>query len=292
VQDLTGNVMSLSQAFGQDLNGTVNAVGQMMRTGLAKNGQEALDILTVGFQQGNDKAGDLLDTFNEYGTQFRKVGLDGKTAMGLISQGLKAGARDADIVADSIKEFSIRAVDGSKTTAAGFAALGLSGKKMAEDVAAGGPRASAALQLTLDKLRQIKDPADRAQVAVALFGTQAEDMGQALYALDPATAAAAGGMGNVDGAAQRLNDTLGDTAANKIESVKRKVEEWGASLVEVKGPIGDVGAAAAAFGPQALETLAPLGQMLAALKMQGASGRSPRRRPRSPRWAPRPRWRA
>jgi phage-related minor tail protein len=272
VQGLTGNVMSLSQAFGQDLNGTVNAVGQMMRTGLAKNGQEALDILTVGFQQGNDKAGDLLDTFNEYGTQFRKVGLDGKTAMGLISQGLKAGARDADIVADSIKEFSIRAIDGSKQTADGFTRLGLSAKKMSDDVAAGGPRASAALQMTLDKLRAIKDPTERAQIAIELFGTQAEDMGQALYALNPATAAAAGGMTNVDGAAQKLNDTLGNTAQSKIESVKRKVEEWGASLVQVKGPIGDVGALVAAFGPQALEVVAPLGQMLVALKMQGAVG--------------------
>jgi len=268
VQALTGNVMSLSDAFGQDLNGTVNAVGQMMRTGLAKNGQEALDVLTVGFQQGNDKAGDLLDTFNEYGTQFRKVGLDGKTAMGLISQGLKAGARDADIVADSIKEFSIRAIDGSKSTVAGFTRLGLSARKMADDVAAGGPRASAALGLTLDKLRAIKDPTERAAIAVQLFGTQAEDMGDALYALDLDTAAQ--GIGSVDGAAQKLNDTLGDTAQNKIESVKRKVEEWGASLVEVKGPIGTAGAMIAAFGPQALSTLAPLASMLAALRMQGA----------------------
>jgi hypothetical protein len=97
-----------------------------MRTGLAKNAQDALNIVTVGFQAGDDKAGDFLDTLNEYGTQFRKLGLDGKEATGLISQGLKAGARDGDLVADALKEFSIRAVDGSKTTKKGFEALGLS----------------------------------------------------------------------------------------------------------------------------------------------------------------------
>jgi hypothetical protein len=54
VQSITGRVMSLAQAFEQDLGGTVNAVGQMVRTGLADNAEEALDILTRGFQEGND----------------------------------------------------------------------------------------------------------------------------------------------------------------------------------------------------------------------------------------------
>lgn len=268
IEALTGKVMSLSQAFGQDLNGTVNAVGQMLRTGLAQNGDEALDILTVGFQRGNDKAGDLLDTVNEYGTQFRKVGLDGRDMMGLISQGLKAGARDADIVADAIKEFSIRAVDGSKTTVDGFKSIGLNADIMREKIAKGGPAAKEGLGQVLDGLRAIKDPAERSRIAVELFGTQAEDLGDALYALDLDTTSQ--GLGNVDGAAQQLNDTLNDTAANKIESVKRGFEQWGASLVEVKGPVGDIGAAVAAFGPQAISTLSPLASMLAALKMNGA----------------------
>lgn len=272
VQGVTANVMSLAQAFGQDTTGAINAVAQMMRTGLAPDAQSALDVLTVGFQAGNDKAGDLLDTFNEYGTQFRKLGLDGKTAMGMITQGLQAGARDADIVADAIKEFSIRAIDGSQSTAAGFDAIGLSSQKMSAEIQKGGKPAAAALQLTLDKLRGMKDPGERAAAAVNLFGTQAEDLGDALYALNPATAGATAGMGQVDGAAQRLNDTLGDTAQSKIESVKRGFEEWSAKLVETKGPLGDVAAGVMAFGPQALGVLAPLGSMLAALRMQGAVG--------------------
>jgi phage-related minor tail protein len=106
LQGVTTDVMALAQTFDQDLGGVTAAVGQMIKTGLAKDAGQALDILTKGFQSGADKAGDLLDTMNEYGTQFRKFGIDGQMATGLLSQGLKGGARDADLVADAIKEFS------------------------------------------------------------------------------------------------------------------------------------------------------------------------------------------
>lgn len=223
IQSIAGKVTDLSKTFDMDLGGATNAVAQMMKTGLAKNAKEALDILTVGAQKGADKAGDLADTFNEYGTQFRKVGLDGKTAMGLLSQGLQAGARDADIVADSIKEFSIRAVDGSKTTAQGFQSLGLNADDMASRIARGGKSSSQALDLTLDKLRSIKDPAERSRIAVMLFGTQAEDMGDALYALDPSKAVDT--LGKVGGAADKMGKTLHSGPSHQIEVFKRTLEQ-------------------------------------------------------------------
>jgi phage-related minor tail protein len=238
LQDVTAKVLTLTDVFEQDLGGTTAAVGQMMKTGMAKDATEALDIITAGLQQGADKAGDLMDTFNEYGTQFRKVGLDGKTAMGLLAQGLKAGARDADLVADSIKEFAIRAIDGSKTTADGFKAIGLDAKKMAADIAAGGPRANAALDLTLDRLRSIKDPVKQSAAAVQLFGTQAEDMGKALFALDPSTAVT--GLGNVAGAAQRASDAMGDTPSARIEKFKRTITQGFVNgLGNLIGKLGD-----------------------------------------------------
>jgi phage-related protein len=221
LQRITASVLDVSTAFDQDLGGTTAAVGQLMRTGLAPNAEAALDIITVGFQNGVDKSGDFLDTINEYGTQFRKLGLDGATATGILSQGLQAGARDADVVADAIKEFSIRAIDGSKLTGEGFQALGLDGAEMARKIAAGGPEASGALDLVLDRLRAMPDPVERSQAAVALFGTQAEDLGDALFALDPS--AAVGALGEVGGAAQRMGDTLNNNAATNLESFKRQM---------------------------------------------------------------------
>ncbi|MCX5562712.1 phage tail tape measure protein [Streptomyces sp. NBC_00038] len=217
---LSSAALNLAEVFDADVGESTKAVGQLIRTGLVKNGKEGFDLLTAGFQSGADKAGDLIDTVNEYSTQWRKAGLDGATAIGLINQGLQAGARDGDVVADSIKEFTIRAVDGSKTTADGWKALGLNADDMAAKFAKGGKAANGVLALTLDRLRGIKDPVKQSQAAVALFGTQAEDLGQALYSLDPTTAAK--GIGKVGGAAGKMGKTLHNTASNDIEVFKRQ----------------------------------------------------------------------
>lgn len=220
---LTKSALNLAEAFDADVSDSTRAAGQLMKTGLVKNGREAFDVITRGFQLGADRSGDLLDTLTEYPTQFRDLGLTGKQSVGLLTQGLKAGARDADIVADSLKEFAIRAKDGSKATAQGFAAIGLDADKMATTFAKGGPKAARALDTVFDRLRSIKDPAERSKVAIALFGTQAEDMQKALFSLDPSKAA--GALGKVGGAADSMGKKLHDNAASNIESFKRTAQQ-------------------------------------------------------------------
>lgn len=211
------------------------SVQQLLRTGLAKSADEALDVLTRGLQEGGDKAEDLLDTFNEYPTQLRKLGLSAEQSLGLLLQGLRAGARDSDIVADALKEFSIRAVDGSKTTADGFKRLGLNGKQMAEDIAAGGQRANTALDRTLDRLRAVKDPVQQAQIAVELFGTQAEDLGKALFALDPSNAVNA--VGKVAGATDRASAALSTGLGPQLEAMHRRWDQFKADIGDRAAPV-------------------------------------------------------
>lgn len=233
LQKVTEQAFAVASVGSEDIAKVTAAAGQMLRTGLAKNATEAMDILTVGFQKGVDKSQDLLDTFNEYGTQFRVLGLSGQMAMGLLQQGLKAGARDADVVGDSLKEFAIRSVDGSTKTANGFRMLGLVGSDMAQRIGKGGKSAADALQLTLDKLKNIRDPVLRAQVAVALFGTQSEDMAKALMSLDPSTAVA--GLGQVAGAADKAGKALGGDAKTQFQAFIRTLQT---GFVDVMG--GDV----------------------------------------------------
>ena len=271
IESVTAKVMSLAQAFDQDVTGATNAVAQMMKTGLAPDAETALDIITAVFQKGVDKSGDFLDTLNEYGTQFRKFGLDGQTATGLLTQGLAAGARDADLVADSIKEFSIRAIDGSKTTVDGFTSIGLSAQDMSAKIAAGGPAAASALDETLDRLRAIQDPAERSRVAVELFGTQAEDLGDALFALDPSSAVQA--LGDFAGAADGVNQTLGETASQKIEAVKPDSQGMVMDIVGVQGPLGSLAAGVVGLGGDAINIVGSLGMAAVALRGMGiASG--------------------
>ncbi|MFF7012218.1 phage tail tape measure protein [Streptomyces fimicarius] len=218
--EISTKVQDLSTLFEVDLGQAANAAGQAVKTGLAKNSTEALDVMYRGFQIMGPRADDLADTFNEYSTIFRSLGLDMKTVTGLFSQGMKAGARDTDVVADALKEFQIRTTDGSKASAEGFELLGMSAKKSTAMFAEGGAGAAKGLQTVLDKLRAMKDPVDRNAASVALFGTKSEDLGKALYALDPSKAVA--DLGKVGGAAQRAGDALRSDAGSKFEAFKRR----------------------------------------------------------------------
>ena len=207
---------------GETAGATTEAVAQILKNKLAPNAKAAFDLLVRGQELGINKSEDLLDTFNEYSTQFRALGLDGPKALGLLNQGLKAGARDADTVADSLKEFAIRAKDGSATTVDGFKSIGLNAKQMQAVFAKGGPGAAAGLGLVLDKIRAIKDPAEQSRVAVELFGTKSEDMQAALLALDPSTAVK--GLGELEGAADRAGNTLNDNAKSRFTAWKRTLQ--------------------------------------------------------------------
>jgi phage-related protein len=265
IEGITASAMSLAQAFNVDVSESMRAASQLVRTGLAPNATAAMDLITTSFQRFGPQAQDVLDTVTEYSTQFRKLGIDGPQAMGLIQQGLQAGARDTDTLADALKEFSIRAIDGSKTTADGFKLIGLNVDDMAKKFAQGGPVAQQALDTVIDRLRGMKDPLQQQTAAVDLFGTKAEDLGAALFAMDPSKAVSA--FGEVTGAASRLDQTIGDTAQNKITAMQRKWEQWTASLVSSQGPIGDVATTLAAFGSGGLDLVSNIGMI--ALAMRG-----------------------
>lgn len=229
IEDITGKALNLQKVFGVDITKAMRSVGVLLRTDMAPNAEVAIDIVTRGFQQGVNVADDFLDTLSEYSTQFRKLGLDGATATAILSQGLKAGARDSDVVADALKEFSIRAIDGSAATSAAYKTLGLDANATAQQIARGGTDASAGLQTVLDRLRGIEDPVMQAQAAVGLFGTKAEDLGAALYALDPA--AAVGGLGEVAGAAQRMGETIAASPQATLEQFIRQSKTWAVDVL-------------------------------------------------------------
>lgn len=238
VEKVVAQLNTVAQVTGEEIPAAVRTAQQAVRTGLAKDYTEAFDLIVAAQQRGLNVSGDLFDTINEYGTQFRKIGLDGADAFGLIQQAVQGGARDTDIAADAIKEFSIRAIDGSKLTTAAYENLGLSAKDTTAAFAAGGETARDMFQQVVDRIAAVEDPARRAQLQVSLFGTQSEDLGNALNNLDLSTAADQ--FGEVAGAAQKASDTVGNTAAARWEQAKRSIEVAAnsvkMSLAEVAGP--------------------------------------------------------
>lgn len=225
LEDMTKAALGLSKAFDQEVNKTTAAAGQLVKTGLVKNFDEAMDLIAAGLGSVANKSDDILDTFNEYSTLFRRVGLDGQTALGLISQGLQAGARDSDAIADAIGIFSEMALAGGKQVNDAFKSIGLSGADIGRRMRAGGDEATSALQDTMDALRGTDDATTRLTAAQVLFGDLANTQADALYALDPASAAAAGGFDDVAGAADKVVKKLEDSPAMKLEAFKRTVQQ-------------------------------------------------------------------
>ncbi|MGW1770636.1 phage tail tape measure protein [Streptomyces sp. NPDC002104] len=230
IQTMSKRVADTASVMGEDVGKVSRAVGVMLKTGIAKSADEAMDVLVKGTQKGTNSAEDLLDTFTEYPTQFRDLGLDAQTAMGMMQQGLQGGARDADTVGDALKEFAIRSKDMSKGSIEAFKGIGLNADKMAKIFTKGGPEASKSLKDVLERIKAIKDPAERNATAVALFGTKAEDLQAALFKLDPSTAVQA--LGNVKGATDSAGDAMRDNAGTKFEAFKRGLMQ---NAVEVIG---------------------------------------------------------
>jgi len=225
LEDMTTKALGLAKAFDQDLNKATAAAGQLVKTGMAKDFDEAMDLIATGLSSVANKSDDLLDTMNEYSTQFRRLGLDGETAMGLISQGLEAGARDADAVADAIGIFGEMALAGGEKVNEAFGSIGLNGEDIGRKMRAGGDQATQALQDTMDALRGTDDETVRLAASQVLFGDLANTQADALYALDPASAAAAGGFDEVAGAADKVVEKLEDSPAMKMEAFKRGVQQ-------------------------------------------------------------------
>ena len=223
LESIAGKMSDLSVTFATDMERQTEAVAAMFKNGLAPSAEDALDLITVGFQKLGPNANDLLDTFQEYSIQFKKLGIDGEEALGLFQQGIAAGARDTDIIADAFKEFGIRAIDMSTSSQDAYKALGLDAEKMSLQIAKGGDTAGEGLQIVLDKLREIKDPVAQNAAAVGLFGTQAEDLGNALFALDPNTAI--DGFGQITGAAAKLGETLHSGPAHEFEVFYRSLKQ-------------------------------------------------------------------
>ncbi|MGW4852226.1 phage tail tape measure protein [Streptomyces sp. NPDC004288] len=265
LEGVTEKVLAIAEAFDQDLAVSTAAAGQLVRTGLAKDVDEALDIMTVGLQGAADKSGDFLETLNEYSVQWKRLGIDGQTATGLLSQGLKAGARDADQVADALGQFGERATAGGTAVDDAFKSIGLSSKTIATMLGKGGTQAQQALQLTMNALRGTSNETTRLNAAAALFGDPANVMGKSLFALDPATAAASAGMDKAAGATNRLADTIGSNGTRALERFKR------GAMAE----LGQVGGVVADFAMKHQAVVVPLayaftGLAVAVLAVKGA----------------------
>ena len=249
LEKITGYALNLSSAFDVDVNESVGAAGVLMKNGLATDATQAFDLITGAMQK--VPAGfrdEIFPAITEYGKHFSNLGISGEQAMSMLVKGAENGTIGVDKMGDAVKEFTIRATDGSKTTAAAYGDIGLNMDEMTGKLLAGGDSANDAFGQIIAGLRNMKDPSAQSQAALALFGTQLEDLGvdqipDVLAALDPTTA----GLEDLGGSAEKMGNQLNDNAATKVEEFKRSM---GQGFVSIMGAaIGALSPVATAVKP-------------------------------------------
>ncbi len=196
----TKDAIVLSKTFNMDVSESARAASALMKN-FGISSKEAYDLIAYAAQNGANKNGDLLDTLNEYSVQYKAMGFSAEEFTAHLIKGAQDGAFSIDKLGDAIKEFNIRAKDGSKSSMEAFAMLGLSGQTATQMFAAGGKDAQMAFTQVVERLKAMDDPVKQNAIAVALFGTQFEDLqGKALdgfASIQGASINAKGAMENV-----------------------------------------------------------------------------------------------
>lgn len=219
LETLTYDALLLRDTYDFDVKESVRTADMMMKQ-FGISGERAYDLIAQGAQMGLDKNGNLLDSMNEYAVHFKQIGFGAEDMMAMFKNAADEGVFDIDKIGDAVKEFGIRAVDGSDSTAKGFEALGLDADKMAHKFKAGGEAGKEAFMETLEALNAMKDPVQREAAGVALFGTMWEDLGnEAVLAMSKSTDGITEGTQALD----KINQVRYDDALSALQALGRKV---------------------------------------------------------------------
>lgn len=221
IVSLTQNAAAINQAYGIAATESMQAASQLVKNGLVKNTTEAFDLISGGLQQMSaSMRGEMPEILNEYGVHFKSMGFSGDEAMRMLVDASKSGKIALDKTGDAIKEFTLRGSDMSKSSVEAYERIGLSANDMANAIVSGGPAARDALMQTAKGLLAIDDPAERANAAIALFGTPLEDLSiDKIPEFLKAMSGAGAGMGDLSGATDALSKTLNGNGASSIQLV-------------------------------------------------------------------------
>lgn len=220
LQAATEAGFALRDTFGYDLSESARTASALMKN-FSIDANTAYNIIATGAQKGADQNGDLLDTLNEYSTQYAALGLSADQFVNGLIAGAEAGVFSIDKVGDAVKEFNIRAKDGSKSTTSAFATLGLKASTTMQAFAKGGDTAQKTFFQVIEALEAMKDPVQKNQTAVALFGTQYEDLEKTVL---PVLASMEDASKDAYDALGEINEIKYKDLGSALQGMKRTIE--------------------------------------------------------------------
>lgn len=176
VISIRNEVQALADNFDLEFNETLQAANTMARA-FGISIQEALKLMQDGMVSGANANGEFLDTIREYPRYFQEAGISAEAFVAITTNATKQGIF-SDKGVDTIKEANLRIREMTTATAAALDAIGISSKKVQEELQNGSKTTFDIMQEVARKLQELPANSSKVGTAIAdIFGGPGEDAG-------------------------------------------------------------------------------------------------------------------
>ncbi len=200
LESLRNSIQATADTFGKDYKETLQTVDALMSQ-YHISAEEALQVVNDGFIAGADLSGDMLAKMQQYAPTFHDAGIEASQMAAMLAQTRSGIFSDKGMEAIQMASTKIREM--SSKTASSLDAIGISSKKVEEDLKSGAKSTFDVIQEVSGKLRELPN--------------DSQEVGEAIKYVFGKTAAQ-GGLEMLE---------MFDQMSTSIEEVKKQTGEYG-----------------------------------------------------------------
>lgn len=169
-------VQTVADTFEVDFKETLIATNAVSKQ-FGISASDSLKLIKDGFIAGANANGEFLENLKEYPAYFKEAGLSASQFIAITTQANKAGLY-SDKGIDVIKEGNLRIREMTNATATALDGIGISSKKVLEDLRNGNITTFDVMKKVSEKLDELPDSCSAVGTAIAdIFGGPGEDAG-------------------------------------------------------------------------------------------------------------------
>lgn len=176
LKDLRDDIIGISDTFSTDFRETLQATNSVAKQ-FGISYEQAADVIRKGFVAGANANGEFIDTLKEYPAYFKEAGISASDFVAIIAKSNQEGIF-SDKGVDAIKEGNLRLREMTTATASALEGIGISSKKVQEDLQSGAKTTWQVMQEVSQKLSELPESSSKVGTAIAdIFGGPGEDAG-------------------------------------------------------------------------------------------------------------------
>jgi len=257
IQEVVKAAFFVTDVTGGQAKETIRAMDTLVKTGLVPTYTAAADLLTAGFQGGADRAEDLLETFDEYGTKLADLKITGPGTINLINDALDNGVKSSDFIVDAVHELGtiLDTIGTDENIAKAFGRLDelsdVDLTNLFDQFKAGEISGDTFFDGFFNALNQVitENPDAANEIGVALIGTKFEDLGATAF--ENLSTQGDITFASIEGRAEESSTKINNNLATLATGLARTVDDAFATIitdnVDVDAILNDVKTRLATF---------------------------------------------